>query len=57
MTTCLYFDNLKCNIFGVMVYGVCLSCTAYWKISTCTLTPRCKADFYFSDFYLCVPLH
>jgi len=41
MATCLYFDNLKINIFDAMVIrpkllncSAYLSCTAYWQIST-----------------------
>jgi len=46
MTTYLYFDNLKFDIFDAMV-SVPLYHVLRCQISTCPLTPRCKTDFYF----------
>jgi len=30
MTTCLYFDNLKFEIIGSVVFSACLSCAMHW---------------------------
>jgi len=61
MATCLYFDNVKFDIFDLAVLCTFLSCTAHWKISTCPLTPRCKTDFYSMccsalNWFLTIPL-
>ena len=46
-------SSLKFDNFDAMVLSTCLSRTAYWQISTCQLTPRCKYDFW---FLLCTEL-
>jgi len=56
MTTRVYFYDRKFDIFDAMVlvpvYRVLRK--GRFRVST---KPWCKIDFWFSDFYSCVPLH
>jgi len=59
-TVCLKTTKISWNVFhlyGLNVCSACLSCNGHLEISLCPMTPPCKINFWFADFYSSILLH